>query len=319
MSEYVISTENLSKTYGFLFWKKEKPSLDKLTLKIPKGVVFGFLGPNGAGKTTTIKLFMDLIKPSSGTVSILGKPAGDIEVKRKIGFLPDAPAFSQYLKAYEFLMICAKLLRIPSSERKKRIEEVLAKVKMTEYAKSKLGGFSRGMLQRIGIAQAMLNKPEILILDEPLTGLDPHGRQELKDIIIAQKKAGTNVFFSSHILSDVETMCDQIGILHRGKLLCHGELNSLLSEKGCRVMIAAGKEDIAKELMPDSIKSHKLNNGGWELEFDEDEKFKEKLNLMKEKEGNFITIMPSTENLETFFFRTIENNIKTVNLNAEGI
>ena len=312
MSEYVIDTEELSKTYGFLFWKKETPSLDKLTLKIPKGVVFGFLGPNGAGKTTTIKLFMDLIKPSGGTVSILGKPAGDIDVKRKIGFLPDAPAFSQYLKANEFLTICAKLLRIPSSERKKRIEEVLAEVKMSEYGKSKLGGFSRGMLQRIGIAQAILNKPEILILDEPLTGLDPHGRQELKDIIAAQKKAGTNVFFSSHILSDVETMCDQIGILYRGKLLCHGELNSLLSEKGCRVMISPGKEDIARDLMPESVKTHKLNDGGWELDFDEDDKIREKLEKLRQKEGNAVTIMPSTENLETFFFRTIENNKKTV-------
>lgn len=312
MSEYVIDTEELSKTYGFLFWKKEKPSLDKLTLKIPKGVVFGFLGPNGAGKTTTIKLFMDLIKPSSGTASILGKPAGDINVKSKIGFLPDAPAFSQYLKAYEFLTICAKLLRIPSSERKKRIEEVLEEVKMSEHAKSKLGGFSRGMLQRIGIAQAILNKPEILILDEPLTGLDPHGRQELKDIITKQKNAGTNVFFSSHILSDVETMCDQIGILHKGKLLCHGELSSLLAEKGCRVMISAGKEEIARDLMPESVKTHKLNDGGWELDFDEDDKIREKLKNLKEKEGNAITIMPSTENLETFFFRTIENNKNTV-------
>lgn len=312
MSEYVIDTEELSKTYGFLFWKKEKPSLDKLTLKIPKGVVFGFLGPNGAGKTTTIKLFMDLIKPTSGTVSILGKPAGDIEVKRRIGFLPDAPAFSQYLKAYEFLTICAKLLKIPASERKRRIDEVLEEVKMTEYAKSKLGGFSRGMLQRIGIAQAILNKPEILILDEPLTGLDPHGRQELKGIITAQKKAGTNVFFSSHILSDVETMCDRIGILYKGRLLCHGELNSLLSEKGFRVMIAPGKEAIAKDLMPESVKTHKLSDGGWELDFDENQAIKEKLKILREKEGEAITIMPSTENLETFFFRTIENNKNTV-------
>lgn len=312
MSEYVIDTEELSKTYGFLFWKKEKPSLDKLTLKIPRGVVFGFLGPNGAGKTTTIKLFMDLIKPSAGTVNILGKPAGDIEVKRRIGFLPDAPAFSQYLKAYEFLTICAKLLKIPSSERKKRIDEVLEEVKMTEHAKSKLGGFSRGMLQRIGIAQAILNKPEILILDEPLTGLDPHGRQELKDIINAQKKAGTNVFFSSHILSDVEIMCDQIGILYKGKLLCHGELNSLLSEKGCRVMIAPSKEAIAKDLMPESSRTHKLSDGGWELDFDENGAIREKLKKLKEKEGDAITIMPSTENLETFFFRTIENSKNTV-------
>ena len=220
MEDYVIKTENLSKTYGFMFWKKSEPALRNLNLAIPKGTVFGFLGPNGAGKTTTIRLLMDLIKPSEGNATLFGKPVGKFEIKKQIGFLPDSPAFSGYLSAYEFLVICAKLLKIPRARRKDRIFEVLDMVKMSEHAKSKLAGFSRGMVQRIGIAQAILNDPKLLILDEPLVGLDPLGRQEFKDIIMEQKKRGISVFFCSHILSDVEKICDHIGILYKGEMLC---------------------------------------------------------------------------------------------------
>jgi ABC-2 type transport system ATP-binding protein len=277
-------------------------------LNIPKGSVFGFLGPNGAGKTTTIKLLMDLIKPSAGTATVLGAPIGDVETKRKIGFLPDAPAFSPYLKANEFLNICAKLLRIPSSERKKRIEEVLEAVKMTEHARSKLGGFSRGMIQRIGIAQAILNRPELLILDEPLVGLDPHGRQELKNIISDQKKAGTNVFFCSHILSDVERMCDYIGILSKGRLLCSGKLEDLLSEKGIRVTLSPALENAARELLPYATESGKTREGGWKMKFDDNRELFMKIKKIKEDKPGEISVMPLMENLENFFFRLIENN-----------
>jgi ABC-2 type transport system ATP-binding protein len=253
---------------------------------------------------------MDLIKPTKGSATVLGRPIGDVETKRRIGFLPDAPAFSPYLKAYEFLTICAKLLKIPSNERKNRIDEVLNAVRMSEHAKSKLGGFSRGMIQRIGIAQAILNKPELLILDEPLVGLDPHGRQELKDIIAEQKKAGTNVFFCSHILSDVERMCDYIGVLSQGKLLCSGKLADLLSETGARVIVKSEYEDIAKDLMTDSSSSRKIPDEGWELIFEDNRKVYQKLKDLKEKYPGAMTITPSRENLENFFFRLIEKNRK---------
>ena len=154
MQEYVIETDKLTKNYGWLIWKQPDPSLDSLTLAIPKGTVFGFLGPNGAGKTTTIRLLMDLIKPTSGSATVLGEPPTNVEIKHKIGFLPDTPAFSSYLSAYEYLSICAKLLKIPRRENRERINEVLEIVKMTDHTKSKLGGFSRGMIQRIGIARS---------------------------------------------------------------------------------------------------------------------------------------------------------------------
>jgi ABC-2 type transport system ATP-binding protein len=231
----------------------------------------------------------------------------DVEIKRVIGFLPDAPAFSSYLSAYEFLVICAKLLRIPSDKRKKRIAEVLEIVKMTKHAKSKLGGFSRGMVQRIGIAQAILNNPKLLILDEPLVGLDPHGRQELKDIIMYQKSQGTNVFFCSHILSDVEKICDYLGILNNGKLLCSGKIDDLLSQTGSRVHINPGHDDLAQPMMPFATGSIKLPEGGWELMFSSDNEVKNKIKELKEKNPEHVTETPSRENLEDFFFRKIEN------------
>ncbi len=303
----VIETKGLTKYYGALFWKKKEPALDKLTIEIPEGSVFGFLGPNGAGKTTTIRLLMDLIRPTEGEATLFGQPPDNLEVKRLIGFLPDNPVFSPYLTAYEFLDICAKLLRVPSAERKKRIEEVVETVKMSKHLYSKLGGFSRGMTQRIGIAQAILNKPKLLILDEPLVGLDPHGRQELKDIILAQKNRGTNVFFSSHILSDVEKMCDRISILFQGNLLCYGKLEDLLSETGSRVHVKHGEDEIMKDLLPEATGTIRLSDGSWELVFQNKPELSQRIKAIAEKNPRAITITPSRENLEDFFFRKIEN------------
>ncbi len=304
--EYVIKTENLTKTYGWLFWKRKEPALDSLNIQIPKGTIFGFLGPNGAGKTTTIRLLMDLIKPTGGSATVLGRPTDDTDIKNKIGFLPDTPAFGTYLTAYEFLQVCARLLRIPQELRKKRIDEVLETVKMSKSAKLKLGTFSRGMLQRIGIAQAILNKPELLILDEPLLGLDPYGRQELKEIIINQKLSGTNVFFSSHILSDVEQICDHIAILNKGKLLCCGRLDELLSSTGFKITVAAGCDAPVKELMADASGTNKLPDGSWELAFPKDEAIKAKLDTLIHRFPEAVKIDSSRENLEEFFFRTVE-------------
>ena len=309
MDEYVIKTENLSKVYGSFFWKKKEPALMDLNLAIPAGTVFGFLGPNGAGKTTTIRLLMDLIRPTQGQATVLGRPVNDIEIKTQIGFLPDSPAFSSYLSAYEFLNICAKLLRLPSSVRKKRIYEVLEIVKMTEHAKSKLGNFSRGMIQRIGIAQAILNNPRLLILDEPLVGLDPLGRQELKNIIFRQREEGTNVFFCSHILSDVETICDHIGILHKGKLLCYGKMEELLSEKGVVLVIKPGHDEIIKDLMPLASSSVKKNDGTLEMTFEGDENVAKARKSQKDY-GNAVSGKSSRESLEDFFFKTIDKNQK---------
>ncbi|MDD5698027.1 MAG: ABC transporter ATP-binding protein [Victivallaceae bacterium] len=309
--ENVIEIKNLTKYYGSFFWKKPVPALHDLTLDIPIGAVFGFLGPNGAGKTTTIKLLMDLIKPSGGEASILGYPPDNVEIKKQIGFLPDEPVFSSYLSANEFLDICARLLGVPSRERKGRIAEVLSIVKMTKHAKAKLGGFSRGMVQRIGIAQAILNRPRLLILDEPLVGLDPHGRQELKDIILHQKAGGTSVFFCSHILSDVEKICDSLGILYEGNLLCAGNLDELLQDTGVRLHIKPEHDKIAKTLLSEASETVKLPDGGWELTFLNNKEVKQTLLGIKEQYKDAVIMIPAKENLEKFFFRKIADATRT--------
>ena len=309
LDSFVIQTENLTKEYSTWLRKAKRPALNNLTISIPKGSVFGFLGPNGAGKTTTIKILMGLIRPTGGMATVLGKPYDDVEVKNRIGFLPDSPAFTPQLSAMEFLDVCARLLKIPSSKRKQRVEEVLEIVRMAPHAKSKVGTFSRGMLQRVGIAQAILNSPELLILDEPLLGLDPYGRQEFKEIILEQRdKFGASVFFSSHILSDVEEICDRIAILKKGHLLCTGELDSLLAASGVNVVIAPGADQIFKELMADAEGSVKNPDGGWTLSFPHNApQLTEKIEGLKKEFPDALTISASREKLEDFFFRTVEN------------
>ena len=312
LDSFVIQTENLTKEYSTWLRKAKRPALNNLTISIPKGSVFGFLGPNGAGKTTTIKILMGLIRPTGGMATVLGKPYDDVEVKNRLGFLPDSPAFTPQLSAIEFLDVCARLLKIPSSRRRQRVEEVLEIVRMTPHAKSKVGTFSRGMLQRVGIAQAILNSPELLILDEPLLGLDPYGRQEFKEIILEQRdKFGASVFFSSHILSDVEEICDSISILNKGRLLCAGKLSDLLSrdtDNGVLVKIRKCDEAV-KELMTAADNVQKKDNDEWELTFKTvSPELDKKINDLTGKFGESVKRMNAREDLESFFFGKIEED-----------
>ncbi len=299
----VIEIEELTKVYGWLPWRRTVTALDNLTLAVPEGAVFGFLGPNGAGKTTTIRLLMNLIHPTSGRALVLGKSPDDVKMKERIGFLPDSPAFNPYLTAREFLEICAKLLRLSPDRRRSRVEEVLEVVGMSAHANSKLGGFSRGMTQRIGIAQAILNHPDLLILDEPLVGLDPHGRQELEEIIFRQEEEGTSVFFCSHILSDVEKICDHIGILSEGHLICNGPIKKLLSETGLNVAVVPGGDDAATKLLLDATSSERREDGGWDLVLPIDAAARVG-SVMKAHPGQ-VSQLPLFETLEEFFFRKV--------------
>jgi ABC-2 type transport system ATP-binding protein len=210
-----ITITDLSKTYntrsGDVF------AVSGLTLSVPRGSVFGFLGPNGAGKTTTIKMIVGLAEPTGGEIAILGGKPTDISVRARIGFMPESPAFYMYLSGREFLELVAAIFEM--KDPKARIDDVLRQVDLFDRAERHIRTFSKGMLQRLGLAQALLNDPEILFLDEPLDGLDPLGRAEIKEIIVAQKKVGKTVFFNSHILADVEEVCDTVGIIDNGHLV----------------------------------------------------------------------------------------------------
>src|SRR6266849_1944910 len=219
MSGFAIEIENLTKEYpfGFLHLKK-KTSLEGLNMQVEMGEVFGFIGPNGAGKSTTIKLLMGLIFPTAGTARILGRPISDVEMHKDIGYLPEQPYFYDYLTAAEVLDYFARFHDLKAADRKERVERMLKRVGLETARKIQLRKYSKGMLQRVGLAQAILHDPKLVILDEPMSGLDPVGRREVRDIILEMKGRGTTVLFSTHILTDAEMLCDRVGVLAAGKL-----------------------------------------------------------------------------------------------------
>src|SRR6266851_5009855 len=227
---HVIEIQGLSKDYAVGFWKKQlRPALKSLNLTINSGETFGFLGPNGAGKTTTLKLLMGIIFPTAGSAKVLGKDCLDPEVKRKIGFLPEQPYFYDYLSAPELLDYYAQLSGVPEAARKQRIGPLLERVGLGDVGKTQLRKFSKGMLQRVGIAQAIIHDPEVIFLDEPMSGLDPLGRHEVRELLQSLKDDGKTIFFSTHILSDAEALCDRVAVIHKGERRGVGVVNDLRS------------------------------------------------------------------------------------------
>jgi ABC-2 type transport system ATP-binding protein len=226
---WAIETDGLTKIFRSL-WRKPLIAVQDLNLKVPVGSVFGFLGPNGAGKTTTLNLLLGNLRPTRGTGRIFGYPIGNPEVRRLIGYLPEKFQFHDFLTAEEFLDFHARLLGLPSSVRRRRIDAVLEFVGLQERRRSKVREFSRGMLQRLGIAQALLNEPKLVILDEPTSALDPLGRWEVRNLILRLKEQGVTVFLNSHLLGEVEMTCDAVAILNKGQLVFQGKLDELLSE-----------------------------------------------------------------------------------------
>ena len=231
-----IEIQGLEKRYRTGFWRqREKVGLYPLTLSVESGEVFGYLGPNGAGKTTTLKLLLGLVFPSAGSARILGLDCRDPRVKARVGFLPEQPYFYDHLTATELLMYFAQLSGVAARERSRRVQHALERVRLTGTGRTQLRKFSKGMLQRVGIAQAILHDPDVVFLDEPMSGLDPIGRREVRDLIQELKDEGKTVLFSTHILSDAEALCDRVAVLHLGKLRAVGAVAALTSEMSGRV------------------------------------------------------------------------------------
>ena len=222
-----ISVQNLTKRYRNP-QQSDRAALVDLTLDVPPGEIYGFLGPNGAGKTTTIQLLLGLIRPSSGGGAVLGHPLGSVEARRRLGFLPESPYFYEYLRGDELLHYYGSLFGLPHGIRRERVEGLLRLVGLWEHRRLAVRKYSRGMLQRLGLAQALVNDPDLVILDEPAGGLDPIGRREMRDVLLQLRDRGKTVFLSSHILAEVETVCDRVAILHRGELLTVGRIGDLL-------------------------------------------------------------------------------------------
>jgi ABC-2 type transport system ATP-binding protein len=229
--EPVIHVEGLCKDYRVGFWGRRVTVLRDLTLEIQAGETYGYLGPNGAGKSTTIKLLLGLIQFTAGSGQVLGCPLGNPISRQQIGFLPENPSFYEYLTGEEFLTYCGRLLGIPRGRLRDQVPALLDEVGLSRAARQQIRKFSKGMVQRLGLAQTLLGDPKLLILDEPMSGLDPIGRKEVRDLILRQRAAGRTVFFSTHILPDVEMICDRVGILVGGRLVKSGPIHELLGEE----------------------------------------------------------------------------------------
>ncbi len=231
-----IETTGLAKTYTVGFWRKRpRVALRPLNLTVEEGEVFGFLGPNGAGKTTTLKLLMGLVMPTGGSAHILGKDIGDPKVKAQIGFLPEQPYFYDYLTAQELLRYYGRLSGVEARDLDRKIKAILERVGLQDAGRVQLRKFSKGMLQRVGLAQAVLHDPKIIFLDEPMSGLDPMGRREVRDLMEELKQQGKTVFFSTHILSDAEALCDRVAVIHEGELRGVGHVAQLTSSMAGKV------------------------------------------------------------------------------------
>jgi ABC-2 type transport system ATP-binding protein len=243
MPTAVIRTEGLTKIYKGDLGQKPVAGLEGLDLEVLEGEVFAFLGPNGAGKTTTIKLLTRLLKPTKGKIWIFDRPIGSIQALERIGFLPEQPNLYGYLTGREFLDFIGRLFRIPSPERGRRVTEVLGRVGLATQSEKPIRNYSRGMMQRLGMAQALVNDPDIAILDEPMSSLDPIGRKDFRDLILELKRRGKTVFFSSHILSDAEMVADRFCILNKGRLVSTGTLDAWMAEKAGSVEVTFVPKD----------------------------------------------------------------------------
>jgi ABC-2 type transport system ATP-binding protein len=240
-----LETRHLTKDYPVGFWRRTPHrALDGLTLRIESGEVFGFLGPNGAGKTTTLKLLLGLVFPTAGEAELLGRPIGDVETRRRIGYLPENPYLYDYLTAEELLQYFSGLFGHPPAEGRKRAARLLDEVGIGAERRLPLRKFSKGMLQRVGIAQAVINDPELVILDEPMSGLDPLGRRDVRALILRLRDQGCTVFFSSHVLADAEAVCSRVAILVKGRLVTVGRLTDIVAfdVRGWE-LVASGVQD----------------------------------------------------------------------------
>jgi ABC-2 type transport system ATP-binding protein len=304
---HVVETSGLTKSYDAgSFLPKRRVALDGLNLQVREGEIFGLIGPNGAGKTTTLKLLMGLVFPTAGEATILGKPVGDLDVKRQIGYLPEHPYFYDYLTGRELLHYFGQLFSIPRRERESRSEELLAKVRMTEAADLPLRKYSKGMTQRLGIAQALLNRPRLVFLDEPMSGLDPVGRREMTLLIRELRESGTTVFFCSHILPDVEALCDRVAILNRGKLVEIGRLSEILDVSVRSVeLVAEGVSEDVERKVSGSLLEVRRRGERCHLSFPGRAELDAALPILLQGGARVVSVHPLAETLEDHFVREV--------------
>jgi len=303
--EYIIEIKDLVKDYETGFFKKKKVrAVDGVTLSVRGGQIFGFLGGNGAGKTTTIKMLMSLLYPTSGTATILGQDIADFTMHRKIGYCPENPYFYDYLTPRELLAYFGELFEADKAKTKERAEDLLEKVGLEERDRSRqLRKFSKGMLQRVGLAQSLINDPEIVFLDEPMSGLDPIGRREVRELIASLRDQGKTVFMSTHILSDVEALCDEVAILRKGKLAASGTLDELLVSQAENQVFEITLRGIDAEKLADVFTNADLGSRGHgvTIRVDDESKIDAILAEARKHGGKLVSVQSLKQSLEELF------------------
>jgi ABC-2 type transport system ATP-binding protein len=307
-----IVIEKLTKTHKPTWpWQLPATVLSDVSISVGRGEIFGFLGPNGAGKTTTMKILMGLMRATSGSVELLGAPANDVHVHKHIGYLPESPYFYDYLSAEEFLVFYGRLAGLNKADLQRRVPLLLSRVGLIDAQSRPLRKFSKGMLQRIGLAQALIHDPELVILDEPMSGLDPVGRKDVRDIILSLRDQGKTVFFSTHIISDVEMICDRVGILAKGKLLAMGRIEDLVSRH-----VAQSVEVVCEGLVGEEIPLIKsaavrlLQRGDrcWMI-IPGQNKVEEVLVAIRQAGGRLISVIPHKGSLEEIFLEQTNRQV----------
>ena len=305
-----IEIKNLTKIYRTGFWKtRTKQVLNSLTLEVESGQVFGLLGPNGAGKTTTLKILFRLVFPTSGTARILGRELRDIRMHQRVGYLPENPYFYDHLTPEELLNYAGRLFGIPREDLRRRVEQLLARVGLSDSRHVPLRRFSKGMVQRVGIAQALINDPDVVFLDEPMSGLDPIGRREVRDLVLQLREEKKTVFFSTHILSDAETLCDRVAILNRGQLQGCGHLNEILSLGASATELTLGNppEGLVEELRP-LVASIVRTGDRVRLEIREESNTEQVLALSLRAKAKIVSLLPVKVSLEDYFLSKVAPN-----------
>ena len=301
----VVEINGLTKDYEIGFWRKKKVrALDNLTLQVNEGEIFGFLGANGAGKTTTLKLLMRLIFPTEGRARILGHDIGDIAMHASIGYLPENPYFYDYLTPREFLDYCGKIFGYDKGKRSNRTNELLKRVMLDERNWNvQLRKCSKGMLQRVGLAQALMNDPKVIFLDEPMSGLDPIGRRQVRDLIATLRQEGKTVFMCSHILSDIEVLCDRVGIMKRGRLSQLGQLDQLRQREEDKNRLEVLATGATPEQLKDKLPALDLTATarGLRLELASESELEGLLSALRKVGGKVISVQPLQQSLEELF------------------
>lgn len=306
--EPVIEIEGLCKDFRVGFWRRRTRVLHSLDLTVHRGEIFGYLGPNGAGKTTTLKLLTGLILPTAGTARLLGQDLTQVTAKGQIGFLAENPYFYDYLTGYEFLDFCGQLFGLRASERGERIARLLKMVEIEDAVSLQLRKYSKGMLQRLGLAQALINDPSLVILDEPMSGLDPLGRKAMRDIILQLKAEGRTIFFSSHILPDVEVLCDRVGILVAGHLRDVGRLDQILRTETESIELTLQEASLELLASLGSLAQAPLLNrpDGVLIRLPDEEKLDRALRAAIAARARVVSVVPQRMTLEEHFLREVQ-------------